>query len=181
MTLVVFGGTGFVGSAIINELRQKEKIISISSKKVKVYNSRSNNLIKNTSLKNYLKKEKNFDAIFCASTRYDPKKYINDPISVFKNNINAINKFFKSLEKTNVRKILLISSYAVYGNKNSNNREKSKILVENFSNKEFYYALAKYTQETLLINFCENRSRVLFFVTPYPVAQYFPHLDPSPI
>ena len=32
MTLVVFGGTGFVGSAIINELRQKEKIISISSK-----------------------------------------------------------------------------------------------------------------------------------------------------
>ena len=74
MTLVVFGGTGFVGSAIINELNKKEKIISISSKKVRIYDSKSNNLIKNTSLKNYLKKEKNFDAIFCASTRYDPKK-----------------------------------------------------------------------------------------------------------
>ena len=33
----------------------------------------------------------------------------------------------------------------------------SKILIENFSNKEFYYALAKFTQENLLSNFAKQK------------------------
>ena len=32
------------------------------------------------------------------------KKYINDPISVFKNNINSIIKFLRVLENKNIRK-----------------------------------------------------------------------------
>ncbi len=157
MTLVVFGGTGFVGSSIIKKQINKEKIFSISSNKVRMYDSKSIKLLQNTQFKSYLKKEKKFDAIFCASTRYDPKKYSTDPLGVFKNNINSIIKFLKILDKKNIRKVLLISSYAVYGKKNNKNKESSKILIENFSNKEFYYALAKFIQENLLGNFCKAK------------------------
>ena len=72
MTLVVFGGTGFVGSSIIKKQINKEKIFSISSKKVRMHDFKSNKLLKNTLFNKYLKKRKNC-AIFCASTRYDPK------------------------------------------------------------------------------------------------------------
>jgi len=158
MTLLVFGGTGFVGSSIIKKQKTNEKIYSVSSNKIRLYKSKSSKLIKNSLFKNYLKNEKKFDAIFCAATRYDPKKYNSDALGVYKNNINSIIKFLKFLENTNIRKCLLVSSYAVYGNKNNNNKENSKILVENFSNKEFYYAFAKFTQENLLINFCKEKS-----------------------
>ena len=62
MTLVVFGGTGFVGSSIIKKQINKEKIFSISSKKVRMHDSKSSKILKNNLFKKYLKKEKKFDA-----------------------------------------------------------------------------------------------------------------------
>lgn len=158
MALVIFGGTGFVGSALTNKQKIRENVYSISSKEIRLHKSKSSKLINKKLLKNNLKKERKLDAIFCAATRYDPKKYSDDPLTVFQNNINAITRFLNIIDQINVRKVLLISSYAVYGNKNNQNKESSKIQIENFSNKEFYYALAKFTQENLLINFCKRKN-----------------------
>ena len=158
MTLLVFGGTGFVGSSLINRQKENEKIISFSSKKIEIIKKKSRYNIKYSLLKNYLKQEKENDAIFCASTRYDPKKYINNTLGVFENNINSIIKFLKILDNTSVRKVILISSYAIYGNKKSANSEESNVFAKNFSIKEFYYAQAKLLQENLIINFCKKRN-----------------------
>lgn len=158
MALVIFGGTGFLGSTLTKKQKIRENIYSISSKKINLYKSKSTKFISKKFLKDNLKKEKKLDAIFCAATRYDPKKYSDEPLTVFQNNINAIIKFLNIIDQTKIRKVLLISSYAVYGNKNKQNKENSKILVENFSNKEFYYAFAKFIQENLLINFCKKKN-----------------------
>lgn len=158
MTLVVFGGSGFVGSAIISKLRNKERIVSFSSSKIEIIKSNSISKVKYNNVINYLKNEKKFDAIFCASTRYDPKKYINNSLDIFLNNISAFVKFMKILQNSKLGKVILISSYAVYGNNIKNNNEMSKISVNKFSKKEFFYAQAKYLQENIFLNFCKEKS-----------------------
>ena len=160
MTLLVFGGTGFVGSSIIKRCKYKEKIISFSSKKVEIISSNKKKKINYTLSIDYINKQKKIDAIFCAATRYDPKKYRAKPEIVFNNNIKSILKFIKTIDAAykKVSKILIISSYAVYGDTLKDNSENSILSTENFSKREFNYAFAKYIQEKLIINFCKEKN-----------------------
>lgn len=158
MTLLVFGGTGFIGSSVIKKCKSKEKIISFSSKKVEIFNSNLKKKVNYNFSVNYINKQKKIDALFCAATRYDPKKYRTKPEIIFKNNIDSILKFIKTINNANVRKVLLVSSYAVYGDTVKNNSENSILSTENFSKREFNYALAKYIQEKLIINFCKEKN-----------------------
>ena len=158
MSLLIFGGTGFIGSSLIQSQKKIEKIVSFSSKNIGIFEK--NKKIK-ISKKVAIKKLKNFkkiDAIFCASTRYNPKKYSEKPKKVFKNNINSVLRFIRLLDNFEINKIILISSYAVYGHRSKRyNVENSIISVKNFSHKEFYYASAKYLQEELIMNFCKKK------------------------
>lgn len=167
MTLLIFGGTGFIGSSLIKNRKSKEKIIFYSSKKVEIINFKKKTNTQFNSSIEYIKKLKKFDAIFCASTRYDPIKYKNRPDIVFKNNIKSIFNFIKILDKTKVNKLILLSSYAVYGNKLNKNLENSSILLKNFSTKEFYYASAKLFQENIINNFCKE-NKIKFNIIRLP-------------
>ena len=158
MTLMIFGGAGFIGSSIIQSQRIRENIVSFSSKKIEIFKNNKKRKVSYAGALKVLKKNKNIDIIFCAATRYDPKKYSNQPLTVFKNNIDAILKFIKILNHIKINKIILISSYAVYGDRlKKDNKENSIISPDNFSKKEFFYAFAKYIQEKLLINYCNKR------------------------
>lgn len=159
MALIVFGGSGFVGNSIIEVQKKYENIISFSSNKIEIYQQKKKTKISYKKVLEFLKKSKKVDAIFCAATRYDPNKYKDQPLTVFQNNINAILKFIKILDAKKMNKIIFVSSYAVYGQKFQNKNKEDFILSpDNFSKKEFYYALAKYTQEKIIINYCNNKN-----------------------
>tara|TARA_B100000989_G_C19524420_1_gene465985 strand:+ start:723 stop:1649 length:927 start_codon:yes stop_codon:yes gene_type:complete len=157
MAIIIFGGSGFIGTNLINKLKNKETIYSINSKYIYLINKKSNIKINLKKITRLLKKDKFIEAYFCSSVRYDFNKYKNKPLNVYKKNILMMINFIQFFSKFEIKKITMISSYAVYGHNRKSNCNENEIIDKNyFSKGENFYALAKHNQEQLFISFCEQ-------------------------
>ena len=124
--ILITGGLGFIGSHIADELIDKNKITIIdnlstgSLKNLK--NPEHENLkivtedVNNTNLDELLK---DVDYVFHLSAMASVPLSIDDPIRCNENNVDATIKLLNAAVKNNVKKVIVSSSSAVYGeNKN---------------------------------------------------------------
>jgi len=158
MSVIIFGGNGFIGANLINKLKEKETIYS--------FNSKYNYLIKNGSKINItskyaislLKKDKNIEAYFCSSVRYNPIHYKKKPLDIYKKNIFILIQFLKLISNIKIKKVTLLSSYAVYGHNRKSKCYENEIIDKSyFSKGENFYALSKHNQEQIFISYCEQK------------------------
>ena len=134
--VLIFGGSGFIGSSIIQYLLgnlKKNKIFFPTRKECNLENK--NNIL---SYLNQFKKEK-LQVIFCAGI----VRKKNDTSNAMKKNIEIVDNFLNSFNINNLDSLIFMSSIDVYDTSNVINKisEKSKIFPSS------YYGLSKYNNE----------------------------------
>ncbi len=111
MKTIILGSKGFVAKSLIRFLKDK-KIYHDNFGKNQI-NFLNNNSVKK--LKNKIKKLKNFNIIIISAIA--PAKTIAD----YEKNITIISNVIKSIEISRVRKVIYISSDAVYSDTKKKN------------------------------------------------------------
>lgn len=153
--IVIFGYSGFFGHNLTNFFKKNHNIAGISSSEI--YISGDN---KHLSIEDgYIllgKTPKHSCHIFCASMRYNPEIYKNNPYKVYKHNMDAFNSFISNLYIFKPKSAILTSSFAVYGSNNRDNNEFAELSSKYFSYGEYFYSLAKMHQEEIFIETCKR-------------------------
>lgn len=150
-SILVTGGTGFVGSNIVKYFKNKNYNIVVIDRTIKEYNKISDveyltfNLKDHENLKNFLK-DYNFDYIFHEGAIVDTTYNFDD---IFEINTNAINSLIKLAEKSDA-KLIYASSCAVYGNTPIPNKVNYKELPLN------KYGESKLQQDQIVRSYLDN-------------------------
>ncbi len=162
--VVVFGSTGFLGSSLSKAFSKNDHVIGISSKRI--YDFKHENDKKLDALKVLLKENANETTyIFCASMRYSPKFYRENPVDVYTKNMEAFFSFMNLLIQSPPKRAILTSSFAVYGATDKISLESEVLHPASFPQGEFFYASAKLHQEQIFIESCKRLG------TDYSVAR----------
>lgn len=149
----IFGMSGFIGSALLSNFKSDYNIIGQNSKSITLL---ENDVFKNLNSADEI--DKCDTAIFCASLRYNPNHYKNNPLDVYVKNMSAFYEFNKNIIGKNIKHIILLSSIAVYGNSQNVSHESEVLNLDRLTDGEFYYASAKIHQEELISQFCKRNS-----------------------
>lgn len=133
---LITGGSGFVGSHIVEELVKKNfKVIVLDIKKPK-----TKNVVfvknKNFSLKSLKKITKKVDYVFHLSGVSDVNKVKNNSIYTIENNILNTTKLLEACKNSNVKRFFFASSIYAYGNTGNlytTSKISSELIIKNFS------------------------------------------------
>ncbi|MDR2966400.1 MAG: NAD-dependent epimerase/dehydratase family protein [Methanobacteriaceae archaeon] len=132
--IIVTGGLGFIGSHIVDELIDKNKITIIDDKSTgKLENLENPNhenlklVIGNLNDLNLNELFKGIDCIFHLAALANVPKSVENPLFNHENNVNATLKLLIAAKNNNVKKIVFSSSSAIYGdNPNMPLKEKER-------------------------------------------------------
>ena len=184
-TVLIIGGTGFVGKSFLdcfvqnklNKFKIKKLILlarNIKKIKIKFKNYKKKNLIfiKGDICK--LKQIPKADYIFHAAASTDEKKYLHQSKKQITNNIDSVKNFLNIIKNKNFiySRIVFLSSGAVYGLlKNiKDSKEKTKInflKIKKFSESKKNYAFSKIICEKMINNHVKK------FKTNIKIARLF--------
>jgi UDP-glucose 4-epimerase len=143
--ILVIGGTGFIGTNIVNFLKEKNEYVSVYDINTSTYGYE--NYVGN------IKDDENFDMII---SKYDtviylitsvsPKKSMENPTLSYTNDIPLLIRTLDACLKNNIKRVIFSSSGGtIYGD---NNGEKSK--ESDFNEPINHYAICKLTCEKIL-------------------------------
>ena len=133
---LITGGSGFVGSHIVEELVKKNfKVIVLDIKKPKTKNVV---FVKNKdfNLKSLKKITKKVDYVFHLSGVSDVNKVKNNSIYTIENNILNTTKLLEACKNSNVKRFFFASSIYAYGNTGNlytTSKISSELIIKNFS------------------------------------------------
>ena len=150
--ILIVGHRGLVGSNLFNTINKDNNFL------VKGISSREINLIKENSYKK-LKKFNSYDnIIFCSAIKSD----FGNNFENLDQNINLINNFIKGIDIKKIKKLIYLSSNAVYGVhvNHYNVNEKSKLISDT------PYSLSKYFSEKILELKFKNHKEKLVILRP---------------
>ncbi len=145
MKTIILGSKGFVAKSLIRFL--KDKNIYHDNIGKNQINFLNNNSVKK--LKNKIRKLKNFNIIIISAIA--PAKTIAD----YEKNITIISNVIKSIDITRVRKVIYISSDAVYSD------TKKKISEDSETNPNSIHGLMHLHRENLLKLFIPNKKLLI--------------------
>ena len=121
--IIVTGGLGFIGSHIVDELIDKNKITIIDDKSTgKIENLENPNhenlklVIGNLNDLNLNELVNGIDYIFHLAALASVPKSVENPLLAHENNVNATLKLLIAAKNNNVKKVVFSSSSAIYGN-----------------------------------------------------------------
>jgi ADP-L-glycero-D-manno-heptose 6-epimerase len=158
-TILVTGGTGFIGSNIVKYFKDRNYNIVVIDRNIKEYNKFTDveyltfDLKEHNNLNVFLK-DYNFDYIFHEGAIVDTTYDFDD---IFEINTNAINSLIKLVEKSD-GKLMYASSCAVYGNTAIPNKVNCKEFPLN------KYGESKLQQDQIVRNYLinpENRAQIV--------------------
>jgi UDP-glucose 4-epimerase len=156
--VIVLGYTGFIGREIYKLLKNRVKLIGMSSSDVDLtrwdsVKNISNNLDNNTIL------------IMCSAIIRD----VEDSLNSFHNNLMMSINISRLLHIIRVKKLVYFSSGAVYGETMNN----INIIEETELNPVSYYGIAKYTSELILQKMAKEIELELLILRPSSVYGTF--------
>ena len=175
--IIITGGLGFIGTKLIQEIKEEYKIFVLDNSPKKI-NFRGIKKIK-CDLTNFkdLKKIKIKDVdviIHLAGQSSGPKSY-EIPETDLKLNLMSTINIINFARKNNIKKIIFSSTFTVYGN------NKKKKLNENENcNPQSFYAISKYSSERYLIKLSEKYGinwKILRFFNVYGPGQDLSRTD----
>ncbi len=170
--IIITGGLGFIGSNLIQKIKNKFNIIVIDNSNLKKNKINGVRFLK-CDLTNFKKLKKlnlrNIDSIIhLAGQSSGPKSFIIPETDLKLNLISTIN-IVKFAKKINAKRILFASTFTVYG---ENKKEK---LSENVKcDPKSFYAISKYASERYLMKLCEKNKikwNILRFFNVYGPGQ----------
>ena len=161
MNILVTGGAGFIGKHLVKFLIENKNNVSIldnfsnSDKKwiskfkkyqIKIFEGD----IRND--EDILKATKDQDVVIHLAAKISVEESIKNPSETFEINVKGTEKVLEICKKNNVKKIIVASSAAVYGEGN----EKYKITEQTKLNAISPYGESKIEMEKEIIKFCSN-------------------------
>jgi len=121
--IIITGGLGFIGSHIVDELIDKNKITIIDDKSTgKIENLENPNhenlkiVVGNLNDLNLNEVFKRIDYIFHLAALASVPKSVENPLLNHENNVNATLKLLIAAKNNSVKKVVFSSSSAIYGN-----------------------------------------------------------------
>ena len=134
LRVVITGAGGFIGGNLSNYLSNKYKIFSLYNSKLKV-KLKKKIITKKQDLKNIKNIEKGAKVLIHCASVVPPH---NSQIACFKSNTLMDSALIKAIQKSEIKKIIFMSSVSVYGN------SRKGIIYENSSfGKSDLYGLSK--------------------------------------
>ena len=161
MNILVTGGAGFIGKHLVKFLIENKNNVSIldnfsnSDKKwiskfkkyqIKIFEGD----IRND--EDILKATKDQDLVIHLAAKISVEESIKNPSETFEINVKGTEKVLEICKKNNVKKIIVASSAAVYGEGN----ERYKITEQTKLNAISPYGESKIEMEKEIIKFCSN-------------------------
>ena len=179
MNILVTGGAGFIGNHLVEFLIENKHNISIldnfSNSAKKSLSKFEKNQIKiiEGDIRNErdtLKATKEQDIVIHLAAKISVEESVKNPSETFEINVKGTEKILKSCKKNGVKKIIVASSAAVYGEGNKQN----KINEESALNPISPYGESKIGMENKIKEFCtENKMNyvILRFFNIYGKGQ----------
>lgn len=161
MNILVTGGAGFIGKHLVKFLIENKKNVSIldnfsnSDKKLISQFEKYQIKIFEGDIRNdedVLKASKNQDIVIHLAAKISVKESINNPSETFEINVKGTEKILEICKKNNVKKIIVASSAAVYGERS----EMDKINEQTALNPISPYGESKIQMEREITQFCSN-------------------------
>jgi UDP-glucose 4-epimerase len=179
MNILVTGGAGFIGKHLVRHLIKNGKSVSIldnfSNSDKKLISQSEKNQIKifEGDIRNYddvLKASKNQHIVIHLAAKISVEESIKNSSETFEINVEGTKNILKVCKKNNIKKIIVASSAAVYGEGDRIN----KITEQNKMNPISPYGESKIEMEKEVIQFCSNNKInyvILRFFNIYGLGQ----------
>lgn len=118
-TILISGGTGFVGRFIIEVLRYRNKIYHQGIKVISLSRrgGKSDDMVKYMSvdINQKIDIDENIDYILHMASNTHPKQYSEDPIGTITTNIYGCNNLLQLAVRNHIKRFLFTSSVEIYG------------------------------------------------------------------
>lgn len=179
MNILVTGGAGFIGKHLVKFLIENKNNISIldnfsNSKKKSISQFEKYQIkifegdIRNN--EDILKASKNQDLVIHLAAKISVEESIKNPSETFEINVKGTEKVLEVCKKNNIKKIIVASSAAIYGEGNKIN----KITEQTTMNPISPYGESKIEMEKKIIQFCSDNKIdyvILRFFNIYGIGQ----------
>lgn len=179
MNILVTGGAGFIGKYLVKFLLEKENSVTIfdnfsnsSEKSINFLTEMGAKVVKGdiTNIKDLENVIENHDTIIHLAAQISVLESIKNPDKTFQVNVEGTNNVLSICKKNFVKKIVIASSAAVYGESSQNNQLKEESQMEPISP----YGESKMKMEQNIIKFANNNKIdyvILRFFNIYGIGQ----------
>ena len=179
MNILVTGGAGFIGKYLVKFLLEKENSVTIfdnfsnsSEKSINFLSEMGAKIVKGdiTNIKDLENVIKNHDTIIHLAAQISVLDSIKNPDKTFQINVEGTNNVLSICEKNSVRKIVIASSAAVYGESSQDNQLKEESTMKPISP----YGESKMKMEQNIVKFTNNNKIdyvILRFFNIYGIGQ----------
>ena len=179
MNILVTGGAGFIGKYLVKFLLEKENSVTIfdnfsnsSEKSINFLSEMGAKIVKGdiTNIKDLENVIENHDTIIHLAAQISVLDSIKNPDKTFQINVEGTNNVLSMCKKNFVKKIIIASSAAVYGESSQDNQLKEESTMEPISP----YGESKMKMEQNIIKFTNNNKIdyvILRFFNIYGIGQ----------
>jgi len=176
MRIFITGGLGFIGKHLAKSLTKEGHQVTIFdnfSNSIKQEISRGIKVVKGdiTNLEQICKVLNGHDVVIHLAAKISVDDSIRNPSDTFRVNVDGTKNILMSCKKKNIKKIILASSAAVYGEANSNDL---KLNEESKTNPISPYGESKLKMEQVVKEFAEKNNInfiILRFFNIYGIGQ----------
>ena len=177
--ILIIGGCGFIGSAIINRYYKENEIVVLDNSNFKgssleLRNLQTNNIkyiqVDATDYKTVMSLEKDFDYIIHASAILGIKKVAIESINTIITNIKSC---YNALElascQKNLKKFLTFSTSEIYGINAKQPIESNPAIIEPATDGRWCYAASKTVSEHLAFAYNREKNIPIIIIRPFNV------------
>jgi len=167
MKILVTGGSGFIGSHLVDVLLEQSHEVIIYDLSAPRYNQKCHNIIGDVNDLELLKNSSiGFDLIYHLAAEANVNRFFDNPLISNLNTSNSTLSVLECARKNNVSRVLLASTEWIYGSIEGNENEQITEETPSAQNPDHLYTSSKIASEL----FCKNYKRL--YGVNYTIMRY---------